>query len=259
MAADDDTDSNTESDAARRSAADDGPSGGERESDQQPRHAASNASADEHQHDDEDADGDQPSGYAADDRRGTNKAGSRSRHASRDDADDAGPDDSASGDSAHADEHAGEDGDEAADEAAGEADEGELVGVGAGVAGAESVTPAGEEPGSSHKSKKGRKSKAERESEEDRESDEDSAQGTRKRQKKDHATPKQRSGAEQPKRTTPAAFVRGSVGELRKVVYPTRAQLGNYFIVVLVFVLLVIAIVSALDYGFGAVIVKVFS
>lgn len=79
-----------------------------------------------------------------------------------------------------------------------------------------------------------------------------------KRQKKEGPTPRQHGGSEQPKRTTPASFVRGSVGELRKVVYPTRQQLGNYFVVVLVFVMLVIAIVSALDYGFGAIIVRVF-
>ena len=52
-------------------------------------------------------------------------------------------------------------------------------------------------------------------------------------------------------RTTPVKFVRQSMGELRKVVYPTGPQLINYFIVVLVFVLFVIAYVSLLDLGFG--------
>ena len=60
-------------------------------------------------------------------------------------------------------------------------------------------------------------------------------------------------------RTTPAKFVRQSVGELRKVVYPTGQQLINYFIVVLVFVLFVIAYVSLLDLGFGAAIFRLFS
>ncbi|HEY9291248.1 MAG TPA: preprotein translocase subunit SecE [Microlunatus sp.] len=76
--------------------------------------------------------------------------------------------------------------------------------------------------------------------------------------KKDRATPKQKSGSDQPKRTTPAAFVRGSVAELKKVVYPTGSQLANYFVVVLVFVLIVIAIVTGLDYGFGWLMLKVF-
>ena len=60
-------------------------------------------------------------------------------------------------------------------------------------------------------------------------------------------------------RTTPLKFVRQSIGELRKVVYPTGQQLINYFIVVLVFVLFVIAYVSLLDLGFGAAIFRIFS
>jgi preprotein translocase subunit SecE len=62
-----------------------------------------------------------------------------------------------------------------------------------------------------------------------------------------------------PERTTPIKFVRQSIGELRKVVYPTGQQLINYFIVVLVFVLFVIAYVSLLDLGLGWAIFKIFS
>ena len=62
-----------------------------------------------------------------------------------------------------------------------------------------------------------------------------------------------------PKRTTPVAFVKQSVGELRKVVYPTGQQLGNYFLVVLVFVLFVIAFVSLLDLGIGKLVFAIFS
>ncbi len=62
-----------------------------------------------------------------------------------------------------------------------------------------------------------------------------------------------------PERTTPLKFVRQSIGELRKVVYPTGQQLINYFIVVLVFVLFVIAYVSLLDLGLGWVIFRIFS
>lgn len=78
--------------------------------------------------------------------------------------------------------------------------------------------------------------------------------------KKDHATPKQRAGgaAKARKRTTPAAFVRESAGELRKVVWPTATQLRQYFIVVLVFVLLVILYVSALDLLFGWSLLQLF-
>ena len=60
-------------------------------------------------------------------------------------------------------------------------------------------------------------------------------------------------------RTGPVKFVRESVGELRKVVYPTGQQLINYFIVVLVFVLFIIAYVSLLDLGLGALIFRIFS
>jgi preprotein translocase subunit SecE len=62
-----------------------------------------------------------------------------------------------------------------------------------------------------------------------------------------------------PERTTPIKFVRQSIAELRKVVYPTGQQLINYFVVVLVFVLFVIAYVSLLDLGLGWAIFKIFS
>ncbi|MFT3860888.1 preprotein translocase subunit SecE [Micropruina sp.] len=77
--------------------------------------------------------------------------------------------------------------------------------------------------------------------------------------KKDHATPKRRAGGARAtrKRTTPVSFVRESVGELRKVVWPTASQLRQYFVVVLVFVLLVIAYVLALDLLFGWGLLKI--
>ncbi len=50
-----------------------------------------------------------------------------------------------------------------------------------------------------------------------------------------------------------------SVAELRKVVYPTGPQLANYFVVVLIFVLFIIAYVSLLDLGIGAVVFRVFA
>lgn len=56
-----------------------------------------------------------------------------------------------------------------------------------------------------------------------------------------------------------ALFYRQVVGELRKVVYPTRDQLLRYTAIVLVFVLVMIAIVSLLDYGLSALVVRVFS
>ncbi|GLZ07584.1 hypothetical protein Acsp03_50500 [Actinomadura sp. NBRC 104412] len=50
------------------------------------------------------------------------------------------------------------------------------------------------------------------------------------------------------KRTTPALFVRQVIAELRKVIWPTRRELITYTTVSLVFVLIMVAIVSGLDW-----------
>jgi len=59
-------------------------------------------------------------------------------------------------------------------------------------------------------------------------------------------------------RTGLALFFRQVIAELRKVIWPTRDQLTTYFIVVLFFVLVMIAIVSVLDYSFNSLMFKVF-
>ena len=82
--------------------------------------------------------------------------------------------------------------------------------------------------------------------------------GAKARTKKDKATPRQKKDVEKRQRTTPVSFTKEAVGELRKVVYPTAPQLGNYFVVVLVFVLVIVAFVYLLDLGFGWAIVKIF-
>jgi preprotein translocase subunit SecE len=51
-------------------------------------------------------------------------------------------------------------------------------------------------------------------------------------------------------RTTPPVFVRQVVAELRKVIWPTRRELITYTTVALTFVLIMVGIVSLLDYGF---------
>jgi preprotein translocase subunit SecE len=65
-------------------------------------------------------------------------------------------------------------------------------------------------------------------------------------------------GREADKRTSPPTFYRQVVAELRKVVWPTQEQLITYFFVVMVFVLVMIAIVAALDLGFGKLVFWVF-
>jgi preprotein translocase subunit SecE len=51
-----------------------------------------------------------------------------------------------------------------------------------------------------------------------------------------------------------ALFIRQVFGELRKVVTPTRRELLSYTGVVLVFVVIMMALVSGLDFGFSALV-----
>ncbi|MEW2631207.1 preprotein translocase subunit SecE [Streptomyces sp. NPDC048389] len=55
-----------------------------------------------------------------------------------------------------------------------------------------------------------------------------------------------------------ALFYRQIVAELRKVVWPTRNQLTTYTTVVIIFVVIMIGIVLALDFGFQEVVKYVF-
>ncbi len=48
-----------------------------------------------------------------------------------------------------------------------------------------------------------------------------------------------------------ALFVRQVIGELKKVVAPTRKELINYTLVVLVFLVIMMLIVTLLDLAFG--------
>ena len=53
-------------------------------------------------------------------------------------------------------------------------------------------------------------------------------------------------------------FVSQILDELRKVVRPTRSELWNYTLVVIVFVTVMMALVSAMDYGFTKLVGLVF-
>ncbi len=66
-------------------------------------------------------------------------------------------------------------------------------------------------------------------------------------------------GDKDAKRTSPATFYRQVIAELRKVVWPTQEQLVTYFIVVMVFVIVMMAIVSVLDLAFGRLIFALFT
>jgi preprotein translocase subunit SecE len=56
-----------------------------------------------------------------------------------------------------------------------------------------------------------------------------------------------------------ARFIREVVGELRKVIWPTRKQQLTYTIVVLVFLTVVVAFVSGLDLGFAKLVFWIFA
>jgi len=61
-----------------------------------------------------------------------------------------------------------------------------------------------------------------------------------------------------PDRTTPAQFVSEVRDELRKVVWPTRKELVTYTTVSLVFILIMVGIVTSLDYGFTRLVFVLF-
>ncbi len=53
-------------------------------------------------------------------------------------------------------------------------------------------------------------------------------------------------------------FISQILDELRKVVRPTRSELWNYTLVVIVFVTVMMALVSGLDFGFTKLVALVF-
>jgi preprotein translocase subunit SecE len=59
-------------------------------------------------------------------------------------------------------------------------------------------------------------------------------------------------------RTSPAQFLREVRGELRKVAWPTRSEVINYSIIVLVAVVILTSYISGVDYAFGEVVLKLF-
>jgi preprotein translocase subunit SecE len=59
-------------------------------------------------------------------------------------------------------------------------------------------------------------------------------------------------------RTSPAQFIREVRAELRKVAWPSRSEVINYSIIVLVTVVVLTAFVAALDFVFGEAIFQLF-
>jgi preprotein translocase subunit SecE len=61
-----------------------------------------------------------------------------------------------------------------------------------------------------------------------------------------------------PERTTPVLFLRQVIAELHKVIWPTRKELITYTTVAIVFILIMVGIVTSLDYGFTKLVFEVF-
>lgn len=79
--------------------------------------------------------------------------------------------------------------------------------------------------------------------------------------KKAAPTPKRSDKAHEAhddQRVGPITFTKQSVGELKKVNWPTGEQMRQYFFAVLLFVLFIIAFVGLLDLGFVAGLLKLF-
>jgi preprotein translocase subunit SecE len=68
------------------------------------------------------------------------------------------------------------------------------------------------------------------------------------------ATPRQPGG----RGGRPTRFVRESVSELRKVLWPSRNELVTYSIVVIIFLVIMVAIVAGFDVGFAKLVLQVF-
>ena len=56
----------------------------------------------------------------------------------------------------------------------------------------------------------------------------------------------------------PTRYVRESVSEMRKVLWPSRTELVTYAIVTIVFVVIMVAIVAGLDFGFTKLVLGLF-
>jgi preprotein translocase subunit SecE len=70
--------------------------------------------------------------------------------------------------------------------------------------------------------------------------------------------PARSGGSAKPDRTSPPVFLREVRAELRKVIWPTRKELITYTSVALVFILVMVGIVTSVDYGFTKLVFAIF-
>ena len=79
----------------------------------------------------------------------------------------------------------------------------------------------------------------------------------------DGAPVRERKAAPAPRpkqeRTSPGQFLHEVRGELRKVAWPTRSEVINYSIIVLITVVLLTTLIALLDWGFGSAILRIYN
>ncbi len=72
------------------------------------------------------------------------------------------------------------------------------------------------------------------------------------------ARTQQRGPAPRPERVGPGQFAREVRGELRKVAWPSRTEVANYSVVVLLGIVVLTAMIAGLDYVLGEAVLKLF-
>ena len=71
--------------------------------------------------------------------------------------------------------------------------------------------------------------------------------------------PARSSGPGKPDRTSPVMFLREVRAELRKVIWPTRKELTTYTTVAVIFIMVMVGIVTGLDYGLTKLVFCIFT
>jgi preprotein translocase subunit SecE len=70
--------------------------------------------------------------------------------------------------------------------------------------------------------------------------------------------PRGQDGAPKEKRASPRQFLHEVRGELRKVAWPTRAEVINYSIIVLVAIVVLTSFIALVDYGVSEFVLKLY-
>jgi preprotein translocase subunit SecE len=80
----------------------------------------------------------------------------------------------------------------------------------------------------------------------------------RPQQQRRTQAPRAQDGAPKEKRATPREFFKEVRGELRKVAWPTRAEVINYSIIVLVAIVVLTSFIALVDYGVSEFVLKLY-